>query len=91
MATYKNIQTNRGLIKMIVIFIVILFVMAYLGLNIRSIIDSKTFQDNWTFIREGSVTIWNGYLKAPISYVWNVIFIPYIWTPIFNNLTHGQR
>ena len=75
---------------MIVVFIAVLLILAYLGLNIRTIVASQTFQDNWAFIRDGSISIWNGYLKTPVSYVWNAIFIPYIWNPIFNNLTHGQ-
>ena len=56
--------TNRqgGLIKAILIIIVVLLILAYFGLNLRSIVSSPTFQDNWNFLWNGIVNIWNMYL-----------------------------
>jgi hypothetical protein len=82
----KNFATNRGLIKMIVLIIAGLILLAYLGLNLRSIVESQTFVDNWEFIKGLAVTIWNNYLSTPIMYLWSKVFIPYLWEPIINNI-----
>lgn len=78
----KNCKTNRGLIKTVVLVIAGLILLAYLGLNLRSIVESQTFIDNWEFIKNLIVTIWSDYLKGPIFYIFNNIFIPYIWEPL---------
>ncbi len=69
-------STNRGLIKMILIIIVVLLVLAYFGLNIRSIVASPTFQDNWAYIQSAALFVWNNFLKVPFTYLWNLIIVP---------------
>jgi ABC-type phosphate/phosphonate transport system permease subunit len=82
----KKIPTNRGLVRTILLVIVLLIVLAYFGLNIRSIVASQTFQDNWAFLKTFTIDLWNNYLSGPIVYLWNKIFIPFIWNPIIDNL-----
>jgi ABC-type phosphate/phosphonate transport system permease subunit len=77
----KNFATNRGLIKTIVLVIAGLILFAYLGLNLRSIIESQTFIDNWNFIKDILATIWGDYLKVPLTYLYSEVFLPYIWSP----------
>lgn len=76
MIPYKN--KNRGLVKMIVIILVILLVLAYFGFNIRSIVGSSTFQDNWAFLKNLLETLWDKVLKVPFEYVWNNVILPLI-------------
>ena len=78
----KKFSHNRGLIKTVVLVIAGLILLAYLGLNLRSIVESQTFIDNWEFIKNLMVTIWSDYLKGPILYIFNNIFMPYIWEPL---------
>ncbi len=81
---YTN--TNRGLVKSIMIFIVVLLIISYLGLNIRGIVASPTFQDNWSFVSGNAITVWNSYLKKPVNYIWSDVFVPLIWKPAINTL-----
>jgi ABC-type phosphate/phosphonate transport system permease subunit len=74
----KRVQTNRGLIKAAVIFILLLIIFAYLGLNIRSIVASQTFQDNWSFIKDIASIVWNDYLSVAVRFVWDNILVPII-------------
>lgn len=73
---------QRGLIKQIILVVAGLILLAYLGLNLREITSSQTFTDNWHFIVETLSSLWNNYLKAPLSYIFFKVFIPYIWTPV---------
>lgn len=84
---YPNRQ--GGLIKAIVIVVIILLILAYFGLNLRNIVGSSTFQDNWNFLWNGILTLWNMYLKSPAMYLWN-IFVMYIWDPAIQNLMHNK-
>lgn len=72
----QRVQTNRGLVKTIVIFVLALIIISYLGLNIKSIVASQTFQDNWTFIKDLAINIWSNYLKGIIDFIWNNIITP---------------
>lgn len=73
-----KIKTNRGLVKSLVIFALILVLLAYFGFNLRSIVASQTFQDNWSFIKEISVNIWTNYLSIVVQFIWNNIITPII-------------
>ncbi|MDE2172466.1 MAG: hypothetical protein KGJ33_00800 [Patescibacteria group bacterium] len=84
-------RTNAGLVKMLLVFFFILLIMAVLGLNLRAVVASPTFQDNWSFIRDNAVMVWDNYLRGPADYFWNNIFLPLIWTPTLNRLQHVQQ
>ncbi|MEA2715022.1 MAG: hypothetical protein QOG91_50 [Candidatus Parcubacteria bacterium] len=81
-------KTNEGLIKLIVIIVIALLLLAFLGLNLRSIVNSPTFQDNWQFIKGIVLQIWTRFLKLPVLFIWNQGFVRFIWNPIFQNLLH---
>lgn len=86
MKNSKKVYYNRGLIKFIFIIIALLVLLAYLGLNLRSIVSSPTFVDNWAFIKSTVSTVWFDYLRTPVLYLFNDIFIPYIWEPISESI-----
>jgi len=78
--------TNKGLIKMIIVIVVALLILSYFGFNLRSLADSPTTQENFHYAINFIVDIWNNYLKTPVMYLWNDIFIKLIWTPALNVL-----
>lgn len=84
---YANRQ--GGLIKAVVIIAIALLILAYFGLNLRSIVNSPTFQDNWSFLWTGIAHAWDAYLKAPATIAWN-FFVTYVWDPVFARLQAGQ-
>ena len=87
MENSKKLMANRGLVKMIILIIAILLLLAYLGFNLRSIVNSPTFVDNWEFLKTLCVKIWDNYLRVPVIFAWDKVFIPYVWNPIVSNLT----
>ena len=86
---FKYANPQGGLVKAILVVVIILLVLAYFGLNLRNIVDSPTFQDNWSFLSTGTVNVWNNYLKAPAAHAWS-FFVIYVWDPVFNRLQSGQ-
>ena len=88
---YVSNTKNGGIVKILIIIISVLILLAYLGFNLRGIIKSPTFIDNWNIIKDVTVNIWTNYLAAPISYLFNKIFIPMIWQPIVNMISGGVK
>jgi ABC-type phosphate/phosphonate transport system permease subunit len=81
---------DRGLVKMIIVVVIVLIILAYFGLNLRTITSSPTFIDNWNFIKNLVVSVWNNYLSAPVTYLWVHVFIPLIWHPAIDHITHSS-
>ncbi len=77
---------QEGLIKIIIIIIIFLLVLSYLGINLRSIIESESFQNNWNYAREGVKYIWQSYLSNPAKYLWYNVFIDLIWESFIDNM-----
>jgi len=82
----KKNKTNRGLIKMILLIVVALLVLSYFGFNLRQIATSDTSKDNFGYVKEVVLNIWNKYLKKPAYYLWYDIFLKLIWEPAIENL-----
>ena len=72
---------------MIILVIIALLILSYFGFNLRNLVNAPTTQDNFSYTSSFVVGIWNDYLKAPLSYIWNQVFIPLIWNPFIDNLT----
>ncbi len=73
---------SKGLVKQVILVTAGLILLAYLGLNLREIVESKTFTDNWHFIVDTMTNLWSNYLKVPVIYIYSKIFLPYVWVPI---------
>ncbi|MDB5238807.1 MAG: protein of unknown function with transrane region [Candidatus Parcubacteria bacterium] len=77
---------NRGFIKTIIIIVIALLAISYYGLNLRSLADSPTTKDNFSYVASTTVNVWNKYLSKPATYVWNQIFLHLIWEPAMGKL-----
>ncbi len=83
----KNTSGERGFIRTIIIIVVALLILSYFGFNIRTIVNSPTGKDNFTYTQEIMISTWNNILKKPVTYLWNDIFVDLIWNPTIGRLT----
>lgn len=84
----KKRNSNRGgLLRAVVFIIIVLLILSYFGLNIRTIVNSPAGQENFTYVQEVMINVWNNYLKGPATYLWKDIFLNLIWNPAIENLT----
>ncbi len=72
------------MIKWIVITILGLIVLGYLGIDIRKAVHSEATQSNLSYAKEVVIYSWNNYLKEPVKFLWNEVFIKYIYDPLMN-------
>ena len=79
-------NTQRGLIKLVLVIIILILVLSYFGFNLRAIVESPVAQENLGYAWGLVVTVWNNYLERPALYLWNDIFLNLLWSSFTSNL-----
>jgi len=69
----NNIYNRGGLLRTVLIVLAIIIALGYFGFNLRDIVNSPMVQDNLDFTKEVILGIWNGFLKTPVMFIWNLI------------------
>ncbi|KKR65009.1 MAG: 2-oxoglutarate dehydrogenase, E1 subunit [Parcubacteria group bacterium GW2011_GWF1_40_5] len=81
-------EKKRGISIIGVLFLgfVLLLVLSYFKISIRSVIENPEAQDNINYVGGGTRNLWNDYLKKPASYLWNDVFVNIFWQSFINNM-----
>jgi hypothetical protein len=66
--------------------IILIFVLSYFKISIKSVVESPEAQDNINYVGGGTRNLWNDYLQKPASYLWNDIFIDIFWQSFISNM-----
>lgn len=84
----KNILQNRGIsiLGFLVLGFILVLVLSYYNISIRSVVESPTGQDNINYVQDTSKSVWDKYLKSPVSYLWNDVWINLFWKSFISNL-----
>ncbi|MBI4692222.1 MAG: hypothetical protein HY773_02145 [Candidatus Terrybacteria bacterium] len=77
---------QSGFIKFIILIIILLIVLSYFGINIRSLFESDLFKNNFNYVWGGVKYVWETYLLGPVKYLWNNIFIDLLWNSFIENM-----
>lgn len=87
--TYAT-NLQRGLIRTIVIIIVGILVLSYFGFNIRQIAESDTSRENFSYVQEKMIYVWDNFLETPVTFVWERIIIDLGWEPFMKALEYAD-
>jgi len=84
----RNFNKKRGtsILGVLVVGMIIVFVLSYFNVNIKSVIDSPTGQENVNYVRGGVRNLWNTYLVKPVSYFWNDVWLNIFWKSFISNM-----
>ncbi|MBI5133788.1 MAG: hypothetical protein HZA81_00130 [Candidatus Taylorbacteria bacterium] len=74
------------MIKYIVLALIVIIVLSFFGYDLRAIIEAPVTQNNLGYAWGGVTYVWDNYLKNPVNYFWNNIFIGLLWQAFTNNL-----
>jgi len=75
-----------SIVGIIIFGFIIILVLSYFKISVRSVVESPEAQDNINYVGGGTKSIWNEYLKQPVEYFWNDIFIKIFWASFINNM-----
>lgn len=77
---------NQGFIKYVILIIILIAILSYFKINIKSIAESEIFKENFGYVWNWCKDVWDKYLAKPAEYLWNDIFIDLIWNPFVEML-----
>jgi len=81
-------EKSRGISLLGVLFLglMLIFVLSYLGVDIKAVVQNPTTQNNINYVKGSGETVWDSFLKRPVSYLWNDVFIQIFWQSFINNM-----
>jgi hypothetical protein len=81
-------EQNRGISLLWILFVgfVLILVLSFFKINIKTVVESPDGQSNLNYVKETSMTIWQAYLKKPVYYIWNDIFLKIFWASFISNM-----
>ena len=65
-----NMQKNRGIVQMFIIFILVVIIVSLVDIKLTHIFKNETLKENFAFLSKGFVYAWNHWLEAPVMKVW---------------------
>lgn len=77
---------NGGLVKLVILIVVAILVLSYLGFDLKTFIESDQTQGNLKYVWAFAVDVWQNYIKGPLTYLWDEVFIRYIWSAFTSNM-----
>lgn len=66
--------------------VIIIFALSYFGISIRAVVESPQAQENLEYVEGGTRSLWNDYLKEPVTYLWNDVFVDIFWVSFISNM-----
>lgn len=76
---------NQGFIQIIIILTLLIIILSLLGVSLGVLFQNPILKDNFGFIGNKVIYVWNNYLKTPFLYFYE-IFIELIWKPSLSTL-----
>lgn len=77
-----NKQRGMSILGVIVFVVVIILVLSYFRISLKSVVESPSGQENINYVGGGLKSFWNDHLQKPASDLWN---------GIISNLNHVEE
>lgn len=81
-------KTENGISIIGILFLgfILILVLSYFKISIKSVVESPETQENIHYVSGNTRNLWNDYLKEPVSYLWNDVFIDIFWKSFIKNM-----
>ena len=86
MIKFNKLEKGISIIGILLLGIILLLVLSYFKISVRSVVESPEAQDNISYVGGGTRNLWNDYLTQPATYLWNDIFVDIFWKSFVNNM-----
>ena len=86
MIQFKNKKTGISILGFLVLTAIVILVLSYFNISIKTIVESPAGQENIEYVKGGSKSLWDEYLEEPASYLWNDIWVKLFWRPFVDNM-----
>ncbi|MEK7190528.1 MAG: hypothetical protein AAB661_02070 [Patescibacteria group bacterium] len=84
----KNFNTQKGISILGILFwaVILILVLSYFRISIKSVVESPTGQENINYVGGGTKSLWTAYFAEPASYLWNDIWVKIFWRGFISNM-----
>lgn len=79
-------NNQGGFIKIIILIVVIILILGYFDISVRSIVEKESVRNNFAYVWNFVKGVWSKYLAGPASYFWNDFVVDLLWESFINNL-----
>lgn len=86
MLNFNKEKRGISIIGILLLGFILILVLSYFKVSVKSVVESPEAQENIGYVRGGTVSLWDRYLKEPASYLWNDIFVNIFWKSFVNNM-----
>lgn len=86
MATKINNKKGISILGILFWGFILILVLGYFSISVRSVVESPTGQDNINYVGGTIQKLWTKYLVAPLSYLWNDIWVDIFWKGFISNM-----
>ncbi len=82
----KKQSQQGGFVRFIIILIIAILLLSYFNIDLKTEVEKPQTQQNITYVKDQSQSVWQQYLEQPFFYIWNNIFIDLIWSVFVDNM-----
>lgn len=88
MLNNKNSTQNKGIsiLGILILGFILVLVLSFFNISIKSVVESPVGQENINYVGDTSKSVWDKYLKEPVDYLWNDVWIDIFWQGFINNM-----
>ena len=83
----KRLCYTKGMIKTIILALIVIIILSFFGYDLRAIVEDPLTQNNLHYVTDGIVSVWHKFLKKPVEYLWDKIFVGIIWDSLENYIS----
>lgn len=76
---------KKGFIQIVIILVLLVVILSLLGVSLSALFSNPFIKENFSFIKDWCLWLWNNYLQAPAQYIYN-LFINIVWNPVLEIL-----
>jgi|SRR3989344_3274372 len=76
---------QRGIIKTIFLIILAISILSFFDVDLRALASSERLQENFLYVKEILVPLWENYIRPVFSFLWEDVVSPYFVEPITGN------
>jgi uncharacterized membrane protein len=79
MNIFTKTKAKQGFVKMVILLIIALLVLSYLGIDLKSTVESQQNKQNFSYVWGYTSAFWDKYCAGPAAWIWQNIIIDIVW------------
>jgi len=79
-------QRGISIVGVLLLGFILILVLSYFNIRIKTVVESPAGQENLDYVGGTTRNLWEEYLKEPLSYLWNDVWINIFWKSFIYNM-----